>query len=170
MLLQSENICLRKVEPSDVMFLYLVENQDYNMSGGVVHNPLSHKDLLDFVNNSTADIYKDGQLRLIIEQKSDNSTIGIIDLFNLDIFNSKVELGIYIVESERRKHYAMLAIKIIEDYVFHFLKMRLVYAFVAYKNIASVELFRSSDYKQSAPLPKFLRDDDVVYFFKESDL
>lgn len=169
MLLQSENICLRKVEPSDVMFLYLVENQDYNMSGGVVHNPLSQKDLLDYVNNSTADIYKDGQLRLIIEQNSDNSTIGIIDLFNLDIFNSKVELGIYIVESERRKHNATVAIRLIEDYVFRFLKIRLICAFVASKNSASIELFRSNNYKYSEPLPHFLRDDDVVYFYKESE-
>ena len=61
-------IKLRKIEPNDLPFLYQWENDAASWADGANHNPLSQQDLRDYIASTTGDIYKDGQLRLIIEQ------------------------------------------------------------------------------------------------------
>ena len=63
-------IRLRKLEPSDLPFLYLWENDASSWADGANHNPLSQQDLRDYIDSTTGDIYKDGQLRLVIESVS----------------------------------------------------------------------------------------------------
>ena len=59
-------IKLRKLEPSDLPFLYQWENDASVWADGANHNPLSQQDLRDYLASTTGDIYKDGQLRLVI--------------------------------------------------------------------------------------------------------
>ena len=93
-------IKLRKIEPSDLPFLYQWENYAAVWADGANHNPLSQQDLRDYIASTTGDIYKDGQLRLIIE---DGSTIGCIDLFDFDPRNRRAALGMYIAPEYRGK-------------------------------------------------------------------
>ena len=60
-------IQLRKIEPEDLPFLYQWENDASAWADGSNHNPLSQQDLRDYIASTTGDIYRDGQLRLIIE-------------------------------------------------------------------------------------------------------
>ena len=60
-------IKLRKIEPSDLPFLYQWENDATMWADSDTHNPLSRHDLHQYIENTTGDIYRDGQLRLIIE-------------------------------------------------------------------------------------------------------
>jgi diamine N-acetyltransferase len=81
--------------------LYRWENDASVWADGANHNPLSQQDLRDYIASTTGDIYKDGQLRLIIEQSpitNDQSpmTLGCIDLFDFDPRNRKAALGMYI--------------------------------------------------------------------------
>ena len=62
-------INLRKIEPSDLPFLYQWENDATSWAEGDTHNPLSQQDLRDYIASTTGDIFRDGQLRLIIEKK-----------------------------------------------------------------------------------------------------
>ena len=163
----SDNIViLRKLEPKDLPFLYSVENSDENVLCGSVHNPLSNKDISDYITSSTGDIYKDSQLRLIVESASDNATLGIVDLYDFDIFNSRAAIGIYIIESERNKHYATRALTLLEKYAFNVLRLRLLYAFVSVENPNSFLLFNTLNYNKSSELKSFLRDSGVIYFYK----
>ena len=68
------NINLRKIEPSDLPFLYQWENDATMWADSDTHNPLSRHDLHQYIENTTGDIYRDGQLRLIIEGVIDNSS------------------------------------------------------------------------------------------------
>ena len=63
-------IKLRKIEPKDLPFLYQWENDASVWADGSNHNPLSQQDLRTYIESTTGDIYKDGQLRLIIEKPS----------------------------------------------------------------------------------------------------
>ena len=63
-------IKLRKIEPDDLPFLYQWENDSRAWADGANHNPLSQQDLRDYIQSTTGDIYRDGQLRLIIESNS----------------------------------------------------------------------------------------------------
>lgn len=71
-MLLSDKISLRKLEPRDLPFLYQWENDTTAWAMSDTHNPLSQKDLRDYIESSTGDIYRDGQLRLIIESNSLN--------------------------------------------------------------------------------------------------
>ena len=81
-------IRLRKLEPSDLPFLYQWENDASAWADGSNHNPLSQQDLRAYIESTIGDIYRDGQLRLIIEERStlnlQPSTLGCIDLFDFE--------------------------------------------------------------------------------------
>ena len=63
---QMVNIKLRKLEPSDVVFLYQWENDASVWADGSNHNPLSQADLRDYIASTTGDIYKDGLRQRVV--------------------------------------------------------------------------------------------------------
>ena len=128
-------IKLRKLEPSDLPYLYQWENDASAWADGANHNPLSQQDLRDYIASTTGDIYKDGQLRLIIESISpkDGLTIGCIDLFDFDPRNGRAAIGMYIAPEYRGKGVGHQALEQLEAYAFDFLHLRVLYAVIAMK-------------------------------------
>lgn len=164
-------IKLRKIEPSDLPFLYLWENDASAWADGDNHNPLSQQDLRDYIESTTGDIYKDGQLRLIIEQSpitTDQSpiTVGCIDLFDFDPRNRKAALGMYIAPEHRGKGVGRQALEQLEAYAFGHLNLRLLYAVIATNNAPCSALYRSTGYKPSSPLPAWTLESDAVIWIK----
>lgn len=155
---------LRKVEPSDLPFLYQWENDAAAWADGSNHNPLSQKDLRDFITSSTGDLYKDGQLRLIIE--SNGTTIGCIDLFDLDIRNRRAGIGMYIAPEYRGKGYGAAAVKALEEYAFGFLDLRLLYAIIAVTNEPCSHLYRVLNYEPSSVLTAWTLESDAILWQK----
>lgn len=165
------NIRLRKLEPSDLPFLYLWENDAAAWADGDNHNPLSQQDLRDYIESTTGDIYKDGQLRLIIEQSpmtNDQSpiTLGCIDLFDFDPRNRKTALGMYIAPEHRGKGVGRQALEQLEAYAFGHLNLRLLYAVIATNNEPCSALYRSAGYQPSSPLPAWTLESDAVIWIK----
>jgi len=165
-------IKLRKLEPSDLPFLYLWENDASVWADGDNHNPLSQQDLRDYIESTTGDIYKDGQLRLIIEQSpitNDQSpiTIGCIDLFDFDPRNRKAALGMYIAPEHRSKGVGRQALEQLEAYAFGHLNLRLLYAVIATNNAPCSALYRSAGYQPSSPLPAWTLESDAVIWIKK---
>lgn len=165
-------IKLRKLEPSDLPFLYLWENDASAWADGDNHNPLSQQDLRDYIESTTGDIYKDGQLRLIIEQSpitNDQSpiSIGCIDLFDLDPRNRKAALGMYIAPEHRGKGVGRQALEQLEAYAFGHLNLRLLYAVIATNNAPCSALYRSAGYQPSSPLPAWTLESDAVIWIKK---
>ena len=143
-------INLRKIEPKDLPFLYQWENDASAWVDGSNHTPLSQQDLRTYIESTTGDIYRDGQLRLIIEENG--ATLGCIDLFDFDPRNRKAE----IVGQE--------ALRLLEEYAFGFLHLRVLYAVVATKNIACTALYRNAGYTESSVLPGWTLESDAVIF------
>lgn len=156
-------IHLRKIEPTDLPFLYLWENDAASWADGANHNPLSRQDLRDYITSTTGDIYKDGQLRLIIEE--DGVTMGCIDLFDFDPRNRRAAIGMYIAPEHRGKGVGKEAVRLLEEYAFGFLKMRVLYAVIATKNDACTALYRHAGYHPS-PLPNWTLEDDANIWIK----
>ena len=157
-------IALRKIEPSDLPLLYLWENDDTAWPDGAVHNPLSQKDLRDYILSSTGDIYKDGQLRLVI-MKGENA-IGCIDLYDFDVRNRRAAVGVYIAPSFRRQRYGEQALTLLIDYAKRHLNMRLLYAYVQCANIASTNLFRKQ-FTPSNAIPSWTLEGASYLFYKK---
>ncbi len=160
-------IHLRKIEPTDVPYLYRWENDASAWADGSNHNPLSQQDLRDYVVASTGDIYRDGQLRLIIENREPGTeTLGCADLFDFDPRNRRAEIGLYIAPEYRGKGYAAQVLLQLEQYAFSFLQLRVLYAIVAVHNKPCSELFLSSHYTPSSLLPDWTLEGDAVLWTK----
>ncbi len=158
-------IKLRKIEPSDLPFLYQWENDASVWADGSNHNPLSQQDLRDYIASTTGDIYKDGQLRLIIEDE--RVTLGCVDLFDLDPRNRRAAIGMYIAPEYRGKGVGRLTLEQLEFYAFDFLHLRVLYAVIATNNIPCSSLYRSAGYTPSTPLSSWTLESDAVIWIKK---
>ena len=157
-------IKLRKIEPADLPFLYRWENDASVWADGANHNPLSQQDLRTYIESTTGDIYRDGQLRLIIE--NDGVTCGCVDLFDFDPRNRRAAIGMYMAPEFRGKGVGHSALEQLETYAFGFLKLRILYAVIATSNIPWSALYRTAGYKPSSPLPAWTLESDVVIWIK----
>ena len=182
-------IKLRKLEPSDLPFLYQWENDASVWADGSNHNPLSQQDLRDYIESTTGDIYKDGQLRLIIHSSSesvcqqsglsgeaglssvspqDGLTLGCIDLFDFDPRNRRAAIGMYLAPQYRGQGIGREAVRLLEKYAFDFLHLRIIYAIISTSNTACSELYRQAGYTPSSVLPSWTLEADAVLWFKQA--
>lgn len=163
-------IRLRKIEPADLPFLYQWENDALAWTDGSNHNPLSQQDLRDYIASTSGDIYRDGQLRMIIEEVNESSlavhTIGCIDLFDFDPRNRRAAMGLYITPDARGRHAAELALRQMEKYAFSFLHLRLLYAVIRVGNEACSNLYRKLNYQPSSPLHAWTIEGDAIIWQK----
>ena len=165
-------IQLRKIEPQDLPFLYRWENDAAAWADGANHNPLSQQDLRAYIESTTGDIYRDGQLRLIIEQMGNdksqmgNVTLGCIDLFDFDSRNRRAAIGMYIAPEFRGKGVGHEAVKALEKYAFEFLNMRVLYAIIATSNMACTALYKNEGYRPSALLTQWTLESDATLWLK----
>lgn len=162
-MLADSSIHLRKVEPSDLPFLYFVENDSTQWLSSDTHNPLSQKDLRDYIESSTGDVVRDGQLRLIVESVQEE-TLGIVDLFDVDILNSKAAVGIYVLASARGEGVGLRTLRLLQDYAFSFLGLRQLYAVVSLANQESLSLFAKAGFQHTATLRAWVRGTDAALF------
>ena len=158
------NISLRKIEPTDLPFLYQWENDASSWADGANHNPLSQQDLRDYIASTTGDIYKDGQLRLIIE--NGGVTMGCIDLFDFDPRNRRAAIGMYIVPEFRGKGVGKAAVEALENYAFGLLDLRVLYAVIATNNEPCSRLYQSLNYQPSSVLPNWTLESDAILWLK----
>lgn len=157
-------IRLRKIEPTDIPYLYQWENDARMWADSDTHNPLSQADLREYVASSTGDIYRDGQLRLMIDE--DGSTMGCIDLFDFDPRNRKAAIGMYITPHARGRGIGTKAVKLIEEYAFGFLKLRMLYAIIATKNTACSTIYKKEGYEPSSILKAWTIEDNAILWQK----
>ena len=158
-------IRLRKLEPTDLPFLYQWENDASVWADGANHNPLSQRDLRDYIESTTGDIYKDGQLRLIIEDLS-GQTVGCIDLFDFDIRNRRAAIGMYIAPEFRNRGIGKQAVLSLEDYAFKQLDLRIIYAVIATNNLSCTQLYRNLGYEPSSVLKNWTLESDAILWQK----
>ncbi|HCS87471.1 MAG TPA: GNAT family N-acetyltransferase [Bacteroidales bacterium] len=163
MLLQNGNIILRKLEPSDLPFLYAMENDSEAWNCSDTHNPLSQQDLRDYLTTTTGDIYLDKQLRLIVQDRQ-GETLGAVDLYDFDAHNAKAALGIYLKPVARGNGVGTQAVSLLLEYASSFLHLRQVYALVACSNLHSINLFERIGFRRSATLLAWFNREDALLF------
>ncbi|MDR0873712.1 MAG: GNAT family N-acetyltransferase [Prevotellaceae bacterium] len=162
-MLETNNIKLRAVEPSDLQRLYEWENDTALWSLGSSVAPYSKYALKEFIKNASEDIYTAKQLRLMVDFQSvgeRSRTIGCVDLFDFDFFNQRTAFGLLIDKKYRRKGLGLETMKIVENYCFSFLKLQQIYCHIPANNTASIHLFEKVGFKQSGELHKWIRTAD----------
>ena len=180
-MLSTERITLRPLEPQDLEFLYRWENDTTLWQYADTVAPLSQHLLRNYIDNYDADIFRASQLRLMIEHrhrdivdkhgypdrdrtvdlmesaKTADCTIGMIDIYDLDIRNQRAMIGILIAEKWRGNGYAREAIDLVADYARDMLGLSQLAAYVATDNEASMRLFEACGFSHDGTLRRWRR-------------
>ncbi len=155
--LKGEKIVLRALEPEDLDFLYLLENDTRFWEVSGTQQPYSRHVLKQYLENAHRDIYEVKQMRLAI-CRPDGGLVGLIDLFDFDPKHLRVGLGLVIMaEDDRKKGMGAEAVDLVTDFAFHSLNVRQVFAHVLEDNEASVRLFEKAGYIRTATKKDWIR-------------
>lgn len=147
--LRGEKIYLRALEPTDLEFLYELENNTdiWEISGTVT--PYSKHILKLYLKNTHKDIYEVKQLRLCICRYADHAVLGLIDIFDFDASNRRAGIGIVILENENRNQgFGSEAVSVLCRYAFGTLGLRQLYANVLEENPRSIKMFNKLKFEK----------------------
>ncbi|MDH6357538.1 GNAT family protein [Parabacteroides sp. PF5-9] len=155
-LLENNRIRLRALEPEDLALLYQWENDSDLWSWGNSLIPYSHYTLKEYILQAHRDIYDLKQLRLVVEQKSNNKAIGLIDLFDFDPHHRRAGMGILIDKTSQKNGFASEAVDILCNYAFVFLKLHQIYVHIPVCNEVSTRLFSRCGFTQTGLLSDWI--------------
>lgn len=168
MLLENQNILLRAVEPEDLDRLYIWENNSQLWDVGNTRNPYSRFVLKQYIVDSDKDIYETKQLRLMMVSKKNGETVGTVDLFDFEIHNSRIALGLFVDAAFQGKGFAKTSLKLIEEYVFDYLKINQLYCHIAQNNTASIHMFEQENFEKTGILKQWVKTiegyEDIILF------
>lgn len=153
MMLEKENIRLRAVEPEDAELMWNVESDSAQWIQNGMSAPLSRQNLLDYALSYDADPMSARQIRLIIEDKTDNEVVGIADIYDISPLHRHAFVGIYILPPKRRQGLGVKSLEILDDYAFRLLNINHLAAKIMAGNDASVALFRKAGYTCRGEIP-----------------
>jgi diamine N-acetyltransferase len=157
MLLQNEILRLRAVEPEDLDRLYAWENNSQLWDVGNTRNPYSKFVLKQYISQSDQSIYETKQLRLMMVCVKTNQTVGTVDLFDFEIHNSRIALGLFVDAEFQGNGYAKASLKLIEQYVFDYLKVNQLYVHIAENNTASIKMFEKENFEKTGILKNWIK-------------
>jgi len=163
--LEGKNIKLRALEPSDLDYLYLWENDPENWFVSNTYAPFSKHILMKFIEEAGHDIYETRQMRLIIALKSHqerkDDPVGAIDLFDFDPHHLRAGLGILIGRKDlRNQGIASEALSLLVNYAFKVLRLHQLFCNIAAGNETSLNLFKSHGFKIAGEKKEWLRGPD----------
>lgn len=170
-LLESATVSLRPVESSDLMLMYRLENDTTLWNTASTHQPLSRGTLSRFINSQTGDIYKDRQLRLVIEDATNQSAAGFIDLTDFSPRHLRAEVGLAVLPEHQGRGLGREALRLMEHYAAQTLFVHQLYAYVAADNERSRSLFAHAGYREAGTLHDWLQTNEgykpVVLYQKQ---
>lgn len=145
--LLGSSIYLRALEPTDLEFLYLMENDESLWEVSNTTTPFSKFILSQYLENAHRDLYDIKQLRLVICNKETKLPLGCIDLFDYEPKHNRVGVGIVIFsEKNKQQGFAFEALQLLTRYVFQHLNIRTVFANITEDNTASCNLFEKAGF------------------------
>lgn len=154
---------LRGLEPEDLDLLYTIENDSALWWVGAQTAPVSRFRLREYIASCEADIYKDEQVRFVIETGNaddrEAKAVGLVDLFNFSPRNRRAELGIAITKEAQGKGIAQEAIKEIMAYARDIVGIHQIYAIVPSSNLASQKMLLNIGFLRHAVLKDWLMHD-----------
>jgi diamine N-acetyltransferase len=146
-LLKSENIFLRELQSTDVDVILKWENNPENWKVSGTTMPYIKEDIAEFV-SAEHDIVKNEQLRFVICLNPSEQAIGTIDLFEYNVQENTVGVGVLIAETvNRNKGFAKEALDFILNYCRNELKIVTVFCNIIKDNKASIRLFEGCGFQ-----------------------
>lgn len=139
---------LRAVEPEDANLLHRWENDDKTWWLGGSVTPYSKATLMKFATGDH-DLYRDKQLRLMLDYKNNDGawiTVGAVDLYDFDPRNSRAGVGVVVDLNHRKKGHGGLGLELLREYAFQHLALNQLFAEVPESHKSSISLFNNAGY------------------------
>ena len=153
----SRCIHLRALEPTDLDFLYALENDRDIWGVSDTLAPVSRHALREYLAHAATDIYVVRQLRQVITTEIGQMPVGVVDLFENDPLHQRAGVGITILASERRHGYARQALGLLQQYARDVLRLHQLYATVGADNGPSMRLFQAAGFRRVGTRQQWLR-------------
>lgn len=146
--LKGNKIHLRPIEIEDLDFLYSIENNELFWEVSHTQTPFSKYVLKQYLENAHLDIYETKQLRLVVEEVSKKTQVGMIDLFDFNPQHRRVGIGILIHPNYQNKGFAFEALHLLINYCFSHLNSHQLYANITSDNEKSLSLFLKNNFSK----------------------
>ena len=153
----NKTVSLRDPNSSDLNYLLNLENQSNNQIYSDYPKYYSKEDIENFISKKQ-NIFLDFQYRYMVV--ASNNAVGCIDLFNFDLVNSRVGLGIIIDEKNRRKGIAFTAIDHVKSIISKQYLVNQIYVEVLKDNYSSNRLFKKSGFLKTGCKKNWIRKED----------
>ncbi|MBR1755732.1 MAG: GNAT family N-acetyltransferase [Bacteroidaceae bacterium] len=149
---------LRALEPEDLELIYRVENDTAFWRHGSTTVPYSRYALRQFLSESTGDLFRDGQVRLVIERRDGERwrAIGFADLVNFDAIHLRAEIGLLILPEFQGHHHGEAAVEALTAYAGR-LHLHQLYAIIAVTNRPATRIFERLAFMSSTVLKDWVR-------------
>ena len=158
---KTKELFLRPIEKKDAFGVYLWELDKETQRVTQSEIKVSLENVYALIEQQT-DVHNSSQLRMMICLSSNNASIGMVDLYDVDFEKGSAYVGVLIAEKQQRKKgFARQALLSIAQYAKKELKLVKLKATIQSSNEASIALFASLDYLRSRE--KTL-DSSIIYF------
>lgn len=156
MWLKNDILKLRALEESDLNLLYEWENNSDNWLYTNTLMPFSKHTLLEYIRNCKTYFLSQESLKLVIEL-SNGTVVGTLDVFNIDHFNGRAEMGVFVDSQFRGKGYATIAYNLFKDYAFKYLGWVNLYSIIPQKNSPMHNVAIRAGFSKTATLEKWIK-------------
>ncbi len=158
------SVNLRALEPEDLELVYRIENDERLWPSSACSQPLARFIVRQYLQEQHADIYQDGQLRLVIE--ADAQPVGLADLTDFSPHHLRAEVGIVVLPEYHRQGIASAALLQLASYARDRLHLVSLYAYVAQNNEAARALFHRMGYHEACTLPKWIEGNQSATLYQ----
>ncbi|MGB0167309.1 MAG: GNAT family N-acetyltransferase [Luteibaculum sp.] len=149
-----DSLTIRAVEPEDLDWVYAMENNSDTWQVSDSCMPLSRFTLSTWL-ASTQDIYEHKFAKLMVLH--DEKPVGSLDICDIDFYHQRAKVGIWVDANYRKKGVAKFALQWLANHAKKQLGLHNLFAEIGSSNHASIELFKSCNYKKMGTLNKALR-------------
>lgn len=146
--LTGKHITLRALEPTDLAFLYQIENDESFWEVSNTQKPFSKLLLQQYLENAQQDIYQAKQLRLLIVENNTHASVGLIDLFDFEPKHRRAGVGIVISQQFQNKGFATESLNQLISFCFSHLDLHQLHANITEDNQASTALFEKIGFQR----------------------
>ena len=133
-LFSSEQVRLRALEPEDLDFLYLWENDAELRESGNTLVPIGRNRLKEYIEKSSEGLMELGMMRL----------------------HRRVAVGLFVIPEYRRLGIAVESLRKISHYVLDYLRLHQIIAYVLEDNKPSRMLFEAAGFEHTATLRQWM--------------
>lgn len=138
---------LRALEPDDLLFLYLLENQEEIWEMSDTQVPFSKHLLEAYLENARQDIYTAKQFRYVIELQGE--ALGCLDIYDFSPKHRRACVGIAILPQYQGKGYGSQALALLLQHAVRYWDLHQLIAYIPVDNLRSLRLFEKAGFSRS---------------------